>query len=108
MTNVDDLKYRNKLIQHARCEHCKHEDNWLDVSRSKFLQWFYTFKCIVCVYLDWEMSAATKHYDVDYVVVAYFDWQPTYDFEFGAGAAGDMLCVLRNEWKYFVMSDGYP
>lgn len=100
-----DNKLVSLMVEAAR-GHCSYDNNWEDVRRYRLLRVWLTFKCLCCIALG--LIYGGEHYEADYVEVASFDFMDTYSFDDGAGKAYQALCVLRKEWKYFVMEIGWP
>ena len=86
---------KRELIRLAWDQGCQFEGNW---NLTLWQMIWFTIKVTICILLGlWSEDA---EYD-DCIVVASWGMRPTSNPEY-SGLDWDDLCVLKNEWAYFV------
>lgn len=100
-------KTKVDLIKICLSHHCRLEDNW---SLSRFQEWFFALKAIVCILLGCEYKGAEREWlTVDPVIVGRHSFRTFYHPEFGKDASFVNVTVAHKwqVWRYSGMSDGW-
>ncbi|MDD2765855.1 MAG: hypothetical protein PHE83_17980 [Opitutaceae bacterium] len=98
---------RTALAYRGRCR--------LYDNRLRLVRWFYTFKALVCVWLDREFTPTPDDYEYHY---GFEDWHDIAALgggegwtEFGAGGWVELLRVpagVLRRWQYIVVQESWP